>query len=63
MRETNAMSEANIEPPLLGLEELYGPGAEQICTECCIKTVCDFHKRNSRIVGCTHYSVRSKSDE
>ena len=37
------------------LEEEYGPGAEQICTECCFAAFCYFHKKYPKIKGCSHY--------
>ena len=49
-------------PVQLSLEDEYGPGAEQICPECCYSGSCYFHKNNAKIVGCTHYYKKTNTN-
>jgi len=37
------------------LQQMYGAGAEQICSACCYATLCHFHNTYPRIKGCSHY--------
>jgi hypothetical protein len=37
------------------LQQMYGAGAEQICSACSYAAMCYFHNSNPRVKGCTHY--------